>query len=361
VLDILNTSFLVSYSNLAFIPGKGISDGNIFDDLHLPGEVQPQTTATLSVLPTEADSLMLVTSLANSILIPQGTPVAKIRVHTTEQIFEREVRAGIDTAEWAHDRPDVRPLIKHDLGPIFDANRIESPQSFPAYRYKTQLQFGKPERVTKIEIRNVTQAAPLAIYLGSLINSKTKSEIALGFRPADHWRPVYQGNETLILRNARAAPRAWLVAEAEAVDAEESLRRIRGESTHDFDPRRTALLELDRADLPRLPGGLIAADSEARITLYEPNRLTVETSTPTAAMLVVSEIFYPGWEATLDGQPARIYLTDYLLRGIHVPAGKHTVQMRYTAPGARRGALISGFTVLLIAGLLIYGWRTRAR
>jgi hypothetical protein len=35
--------------------------------------------------------------------------------------------------------------------------------------------------------------------------------------------------------------------------------------------------------------------------------------------------------------------------------------MRYTAPGARRGALISGFTVLLIAGLLIYGWRTRAR
>jgi len=360
VLDILNTSFLVSYANLAVIPERGISDGNIFADLRLPGEVQPQATATLTVSPTEADSLLLVTSLANSVLIPQGTPVAKIRVHTTEGIFEREVRAGIDTAEWAHDRPDVRAVIKHDLAPIFDQNGIEGPQSFAAYRYKTQLQFAKPERVTEIEILNVTQAAPLAIYLGHLINSKSKSEVALGFRPADHWQPVYQKNDTLILRNGRAAPRAWLVAEAQAVAAEEALRRIRGESVSDFDPRQTALLELNINELPQLPGGLMAADSVARITRYEANQLRIETTASTASMLILSEIFYPGWVATLDGQPARIYVADYLLRGISLPPGQHVVEMHYAAPGARNGAIISGLTLVLIAGLGFYAWRTRA-
>lgn len=361
VLDILNTSFVVSYSNLAFIPEPRIADGNIFADLRLPGEVKPQTKATLTVPPTDSDALMLVTSLANSVLTPQGTVVARIRVHTTKEIFEREIRAGIDTAEWAHDRPDVRAIIKHELAPVFDANQVEGPPSFPAYRYKTLLKFDEPQRVTEIEILNVTQAAPLAVYLGRLTNSKSNTEAALGFRPADNWQPVYEQNQTLVMKNGRAAPRAWLVAEAEAVAPDESLRRIRGESTTEFDPRRTALLEVGANELPQLPGGVMAANSSARISVYESNRLQIETSAPTPTMLILSEIFYPGWEATVDGQPARIYVADYLLRSISLPAGQHVIEMRYRAPAARKGAIISGLTLVLIGGLAIYGRRSGTR
>jgi len=153
--------------------------------------------------------------------------------------------------------------------------------------------------------------------------------------------------------------RAWLVAEAEAVDGEEALRRIRGESGIDFDPRRTALLEVRPEDLPQLPGGVVAPNSSARITRYEANRLQIETNAPTATVLVVSEIFYPGWVATIDGQPARINVADYLLRGIALPAGQHHVEMHYAAPAARTGAIVTGFTLCLIAGLGIYTWRKR--
>ena len=360
VLDLLNTSFVVSYSNLAFIPEPHMADGSIFTDMRLPSEVQPQTSATLSIAPTECDSVLLVTSTANSVLTPQGATIARVRIHTTKGIVEREIKAGIDTAEWAHDRADVRAVIKHDLAPVFDSHQIEGPPEFPAYRFKTLLKLDMPQRVTEVEISNVTQTVPLAIYAGSLINSPSGNEIALGFRPSDNWQPVYQKHETLILRNTRVQPRAWLVSEAEAVDSEEALQRIRGEGATDFDPKRTALLEVPRADLPPLPGGSPAANSSARVIQDEPTRLLIETSAPTASMLVVSEIFYPGWVASIDGQPARIFLTDYLLRGVALPAGQHRIEMRYTAPAARRGAIISAVTLLMIISLSIYAWRTRA-
>jgi len=329
----------------------------MFVDMRIPGEVQPQTKSTLTTAPIESDSVLLVTSLANSVAVPQGATVAKIRVHTTQGIIEREVRAGIETAEWAHDSPDLRAIIKHDLAPIFDSHQIDGAPGFPAYRYRTLIQFGKLARVTEVKITNVTQAAPLGIYSASLVNSNTGSAEALGYRPADNWQPVYEQQEMLIMRNTRVLPRAWLVAEAEAVDGEEALRRIRGESATEFDPQRSALLEVRPEELPRLPGGAITPNSSARITRYEPNGLQIETSSPKATVLVLSEILYPGWFVSVDGQPARIVVADYLLRGVALPAGEHRVEMHYPAPAARNGAIISGLTVCLILGLGIYAWR----
>jgi uncharacterized membrane protein YfhO len=68
-------------------------------------------------------------------------------------------------------------------------------------------------------------------------------------------------------------------------------------------------------------------------------------------VLVASEIHYPGWEATVDGQRADLYAADYLLRGLVLPAGAHRVEMRYTASAARTGAFISLACLLLVAAL----------
>ncbi|HYP02578.1 MAG TPA: YfhO family protein, partial [Pyrinomonadaceae bacterium] len=74
-----------------------------------------------------------------------------------------------------------------------------------------------------------------------------------------------------------------------------------------------------------------------------------------ATVLVVGEIFYPGWEATVDGQPAPIRLTNFLLRGISLPPGEHRVEMRYRATAARNGAIISALTLVALCALLLYG------
>jgi hypothetical protein len=172
------------------------------------------------------------------------------------------------------------------------------------------------------------------------------------------WSTIYDANNVRVLENRRALPRAWLVGEAASVDGEEALRRISGESDTEFDPRGTALMEVAPAELPALPGGELAPESEARMTLYEPNRIVVETRAAQPTALVVAEIFYPGWEATIDGAPARIHLTNFIMRGVALPAGAHRVEMRYRAPAARNGAIISALTLLLLVGPAI---RARVR
>jgi hypothetical protein len=176
---------------------------------------------------------------------------------------------------------------------------------------------------------------------------------------SDHWEPVYDHEGLLIVQNRHACPRAWLVAEAEAVDGEEALRRIRGGGIA-FDPRRTALLEDAPGELPQLPGGELASGSDVRVVAYEPSRIVVETKAQTPTLLVLSEMFYPGWEATVDGRAEKIHLADFLLRAVPVPSGAHRIEMRYHATQARNGLIISGLTLLLLAGLA-FGSRHRRR
>ena len=73
----------------------------------------------------------------------------------------------------------------------------------------------------------------------------------------------------------------------------------------------------------------------------------------------MSEMHYPGWLGTLDGVKTSIHQTNFLLRGMFIPAGTHTVKMVYRAPGARKGAIISLATILLMSVFAAYVRRRR--
>lgn len=150
------------------------------------------------------------------------------------------------------------------------------------------------------------------------------SALTLSAGPIDFkkWQPVYNERGVMILKNSRPMPRAWLVSNAEAVEAEEALLRIRGLGERPFDPGHTVLLEVNRDKLPLLSGRPLSVDSSVRMAAYEPNRLLLETDSPEAAVLVVSELDYPGWMATIDGQSVPIHTANYLFRSVVLPAGR---------------------------------------
>jgi Bacterial membrane protein YfhO len=362
VLDLLNTTHVVSFTNLKpfedeLILREGIGVAAADLDIALP----PGASVQLPAFGDSTTDIALVSSLANSVNVEDGTPVARLRLHISDgQTREWFLRAGRETSEWAHERADVKPVIKHRLAPVFDQRPGDATNSFSACRYWTRFTVNPRQQVNGVEITNVTQASTLALWKVTLHDSLIGHSAPLTQNPArlalenTRWQTAFESAGVFVLQNLRALPRAWLVSEAEAVDGEEALRRIQGESSHQFDPRRTALLEAKPNELPELPGGELTPESQARITSYEPGRVQIETNAPKATVLVVSEIFYPSWQAKVDGQPALILLTDYLLRGVSLPPGQHRVEMRYAAPAARAGVIISGCAVALLSALFFY-------
>lgn len=372
VLDLLSMQYVVTHERNAAHTGSNTTvdkDGLKFSTRDLLVELRDSESTALSGPPENYDTLALVTSLANSINLTDGTPIARVRVlASNHHNIEFTLRAGLDTAEWAHERPDVRGMVKHKLAPVFDSTTLnEGGTSYPGHRYWIQLPLGTRSRVERIEIAAIDQHAPLAVWKVTLFDSVNRRSFPLGHSPGDllpridaqRWQRVLDRDDVFIFENRRALPHAWLVAEAISVDGEEALRQVRGDGSNQFDPQRTALLEVPPGELPQLPGGTLAATSKVQVTSYQANSLSLETDAPTPTVLVVSEIFYPGWEATVDGRPVRILLSDYLLRGISLPAGKHRVEMRYRAPAACIGLTISALTLSLLCLVALYARRQR--
>ena len=89
------------------------------------------------------------------------------------------------------------------------------------------------------------------------------------------------------------------------------------------------------------------------MTAYEDNRVEIEVASPTEGILVLSEVFYPGWKAYVDGAQTEILRTDYSLRGISFPGGSHHVEFRFTPPPFVAGAWITAAALAVcLAGLV---------
>jgi uncharacterized membrane protein YfhO len=110
--------------------------------------------------------------------------------------------------------------------------------------------------------------------------------------------------------------------------------------------------------------GQPAAQATAQIVSYQPNALEIDVDidldvgTEPVGYLFLSDPFYPGWRAEVDGQPATILQANYAFRAVPVPAGTHRVTMAFRPGSWYAGLGITAFTLLL---LLILGGLALAR
>ena len=80
---------------------------------------------------------------------------------------------------------------------------------------------------------------------------------------------------------------------------------------------------------------------EAAIVAYEPRRVEIAASAAENATLLLTDTYYPGWNAYVDGEPAPLWRGNYLFRAVPVPAGVHVVELRYEPVPFRIGAVVS--------------------
>lgn len=357
VLDLLNVRHLVELN----VPLTDVftKDGIKFAVAEAKAELPANSSRIFSGSSKPVDSLSLVTTLANSPHIEQGRTIGRFLIHTADgRTIEREVKAGIDSAEWAYERAEVKATIRHSRPAVYDSQPVDAQNSFQALRFQTKFDLGENVLVDRVEVKNVDDLASLIIWKATLYDSTGQEAYVLRQRLPAHWRKVYDHEGATIFENPNVLPRTWMVPKAKAVSEEEALKAIRGESQKPFNPREIALLERPPLTKVNLAIDEAFSQADARISSYAPNRLVIETSADKRAALVVSEINYPGWEATIDGQPTTVYTANYLLRGMIVPEGKHVIEMHYTAPAAKLGGIISAVALIFIGVALV---KTRRR
>ena len=146
-------------------------------------------------------------------------------------------------------------------------------------------------------------------------------------------------------QRARVVPDAIL-----APDAGEALAIVRAPG---FDPQARVVLEPAGGERVAEGGGTGTAVVRAG---RDPNRLEIRVDATAPAWLVVSDTWYPGWQAEIDGEPAMLWRGDFLFRAVHVPAGSHTVSLVYRPSSFRLGLWLAGLALLVVGAT---GWLVR--
>jgi len=172
-----------------------------------------------------------------------------------------------------------------------------------------------------------------------------------------------------ILKNRQEYPRAWVVHEGRWIEP------IRGKNKADrrpwmeeilyeadafwnspgrvlYDPTRMAWIETDdrTAVMPFLTGGRPTPGEHVVISRHESRTVELEVTLDRPGVVVLADVYYPGWHLTIDGKDAPVLRVNRAMRGALVKAGKSRLVFTYKPRSFRVGLILSGVGVVLLLG-----------
>jgi len=166
------------------------------------------------------------------------------------------------------------------------------------------------------------------------------------------WSLFAQGDGIRVYRNDEVLPRAFVQDGRRVVgDRGEALSAIRAPG---FDPRSQVVVEgqpstFGSARLDATFGTL----QPAEISEYDNNRVVVRTPNgSTGGHLVLADVYFPGWTATIDGQPTTVLRANGLFRAVELPPGEHTVVFSYRPLSVRVGGLLTAISLAVLLALV---------
>ena len=360
-LNLFNVKYaLIERPSQIFIKAENdmASEGMRFSERSLNLNFGPGSHYEMAAGGAAATELAIISAMSNSAGLIDGAPVLRFKLHTKDgRIIERELQAGRDTSEWAYDRADVRPIIRHARARVIESwPEKYNGRSFQAHRYLARLSFERAE-IEKLEMNYLGSDAAIVIRRASLFDSTTGFSAPLGaFLAPERWRKLASFGEVDLYQNLKAMPRAWFVNKVigmSSADVLQTIKHGKDPEGQPFDPAETALMDKDALGEYKiaLPPSGAKIGAEVSITRYDLQRIELRTRHPQAGFLVLSEVYYPGWIARVDGAEIPIHRVNYTLRGLEVPPGDHEISFVYESPIFRLGAIISGIgAVILLIG-----------
>ncbi len=169
-----------------------------------------------------------------------------------------------------------------------------------------------------------------------------------------------EGGQTVPIQNPYVYGNAWFVDQIRYVDNANAELETVGK----LNLRHQAVAD---AKFKTQLGEAAVQDTASVVTItsYEPNRLKYDVNTGKGGVLVFSEIYYPGWTATVDGQPAELGRVNYILRAIHLQPGKHQVELAFFPKSVSVTETVAyiAFVLLLliVVGIVLVEYRQRKK
>ena len=329
---------LLSLLNVKYVITDKVYDvwiDDVFYDLEHKAWLEAGEKAEFAIadLPRfEATAFGFISFLSGGAGLADGAEVAEITVSDGrgwEDSFT--LRAGKDTAEGEYD-PGKARHAQARVGHRW-RGRPEGAD------YIATFNWGEPHRLERISIRYLAGEGKLCLRGLSLIDRRTGAHLPLTFSSSGRFRLVHSG-DVKIYENLDVIPRAFIVHRARVVgDDRAAIALMKGPS---FRPEEEAILASGSA----LEGERARGDDRAEIVSYEPEHVAVEVELGSEGYLILTDAFYPGWKALVDGKEAPLMRADVLFRAVYLMPGIHKVEFIYSPASFKIGVAVSLISLL---------------
>jgi hypothetical protein len=257
--------------------------------------------------PARVASVEVISYLSHSAELADGTLAARLllRDEAGEELA-LPLRAGFETAEWAYDREDVLEQVEHRRATIarsFVARSGFPPRSHPGHTYSASWEGLDGMQVTGARIEPILPEAHVRVEDVRLILPDGGVTLLSHSAGLGSHHIIYRSEDVVVYKNGDAFPRAWWASVDQVRVVEDGLMLVDGIVRDDITP--------------------------AEIVSDDGSSLVVRVDAPADGYLVLADLYYPGWNAYVQGERRPILSLEEVFRAVQVRAGRHEAVFRY--------------------------------
>jgi hypothetical protein len=275
-------------------------------DVENPFSALPVNT-WLSLPLVPVTTLEIESYLSHSVALPDGELVAEIVLaDASNRQVTIPLRAGVESAEWAYERSDVRVSIAHEMPPVASTWPARSgfpAEEHPGHTYLARAVLDQTFVAEAVLLRLHRSEAFVRVERIRMLGPAGEESLVDHLLGRGDHRIVYRSEDVLIYRNEDAFPRAYTVSESQ-------VRRHAG-------------------GLEILPGLAAEAVGPVIVEHYGDLSVSLRAEMETSGYLILADLHYPGWRAEVDSASTSILRAEGIFRAIALPPGSHRVHFTY--------------------------------
>lgn len=337
-LDLLNVRYIIGEVNEQSIMRKQII-------------LRPYSVLTIELnINEKCTGIGIISLLDNALEAIQEEKIAEVIIIGSQQEkFFSLIRAGVESADWRSGNSEFYSMHTAVMKPAMTYERFILGKDILVNNYYTRINFNDSFVPKQIVFKSVHPKAILVIQLISIIKENDDTR----------FKKIFEKTyDEVIYENLLAYKRAFIVKKLMIVENENKNLELLSESTIKLN--ETALITKETEEKFNLASFIKVSDfydssclQEIIFIKYSSHRIELQTNCSVPTVLVLSQPYYPGWKAFIDGLKKDVFRVNYALTGLKIPKGLHHVIFLFSPLSLKIGSAVSFLTLVVFLALLL--------